>query len=59
MECVCNIILNKIDNKFTTVTIPCLYCEIQDNFLMCFNTHNEMIARFNYFEIIGFYIVEN
>lgn len=56
MECTCNIILN---NEVTVITIPCLYCEIQDDYIMCFDIHNNMIACFNYLEIIGFYIVEN
>lgn len=58
MPNVCNILLNKEDNEFTIITIPILYCELQDNYLMCFNLKDELIACFNYFEIIGFYVTE-
>ena len=58
MESICNIILDKKDDDFIIITIPILYCKLQDNYLMCFSSKNELIACFDYFKIIGFYITE-
>lgn len=59
MKFTCNVILNKIDDNFNIVTIPCKYYRVRDNYLICFITPNEVVACFNCFEIIGFYILEN
>ena len=58
MDLICNIILNKKNNYFNIIKIPFCHWKTQDNLLKCFNDKLEMIACFNYNEIIGFYITE-